>query len=94
MSCLYELNIKIDLYKYAMELVDTMNKEAVTWFAVGMVYLRSQKNMEAREHFKTALELDQLLPEAWLGYGHSFAYKNDHDQAIAAYKEARRLAPE
>lgn len=85
--------MKIELCEYAHELVDRMNKEAVTWYAVGLFYLYVKKNLEARTYFNKALEMDQFLQEAWLGYGHSFAFERDHEQAIDAYISCSRLAP-
>lgn len=84
----------IELYKYSTELVERKNMESVTWYAVGLVHLNAKKNTEARGYFKRALTLDNLLQEAWIGYGHSFAYEKEHEQAITAYMSASRLAPE
>ncbi|KAI7869829.1 uncharacterized protein EV154DRAFT_126729 [Mucor mucedo] len=93
-TCLFELNKMIELYKYSTELVERKNMESVTWYAVGLVHLNAKKNTEAREYFKRSLTLDNLLQEAWIGYGHSFAYEKEHEQAITAYMSASRLAPE
>lgn len=51
-TCLYELQMKDELYTLAQELVDRLNDKAVTWHAVGMYYLYIEKYPEARRYFR------------------------------------------
>ncbi|KAL1933161.1 hypothetical protein VTP01DRAFT_8839 [Rhizomucor pusillus] len=93
LTALYELRLKDKLYELAQELVTRLNDKAITWHAVGMYELYIGKYQEARKHFRLATELDQFCEYAWLGYGHSFAAENDHDQAISAYITCSKLIP-
>ncbi|CAO3614622.1 unnamed protein product [Mucor hiemalis] len=93
LSCLYELDMKIELYEYAQELVDRLNDEAVAWHAVGLYYLHVKKNLEARKYFTIALKNNRFFQQSWLGYGHSFSAEKDHEQAISAYLQCSRLIP-
>ncbi|KAI9273191.1 hypothetical protein EDC94DRAFT_594146 [Helicostylum pulchrum] len=93
LSCLYELDMKTELYEYAQELVDRMNDEAVAWHAVGLYYLYIKNNLDARKYFSKALTINQFFQQSWLGYGHSFSAEKDHEQAINAYMACSRLIP-
>jgi anaphase-promoting complex subunit 6 len=52
LSCLYELRKKTELYELAQDLVDRMNADAVTWYAVGTYYMCIQHYNEAKQYFK------------------------------------------
>ncbi|ORX53085.1 ApcC hetero-tetramer Cut9-Hcn1 [Hesseltinella vesiculosa] len=93
LACLYELRRKSELYELAQELVDRLNNEAVTWYAVGMYYLCVKRYAEARQYFSQSTSMDQHFEASWLGFGHAFAAEHDHEQAINAYLECTKLVP-
>merc|ERR1712176_1109390 len=43
--------------------------------------------------FHKALSLEHSFAPAWIAYGHAFAYHDESDQALAAYRTASRLFP-
>ncbi|KAI9263059.1 hypothetical protein BY458DRAFT_534429 [Sporodiniella umbellata] len=51
LSCLYELNQKMQLYVYAQEIVNDSKKDAIKWHAVGLYYLFIKRNTDAKRYF-------------------------------------------
>jgi len=47
---------------------------------------------KARQFFNRSISYDTNFVHAWFGFGHSFAQKDEHDSALAAYTTAARLA--
>uniref|UniRef100_T1JHN4 peptidylprolyl isomerase n=1 Tax=Strigamia maritima TaxID=126957 RepID=T1JHN4_STRMM len=90
-ACLVELKKSNALFYLAHRLVDLYPEKAISWFATGCYYLLIGKNDPARRYLSKATTLDRVLGPAWLGYGHSFAVENEHDQAMAAYFKASQL---
>lgn len=108
-TCLYELGEKSKLYELAQDLVDKLNDNPVSWYAVGIYYMYIKRYGEARRYFRyvvpsrrivdvwlvnsQATTMDPYFEASWLGYGHAFAAENDHDQAINAYLTCSKLIP-
>ncbi|KAI8340121.1 hypothetical protein BC941DRAFT_348821 [Chlamydoabsidia padenii] len=93
LSCLYELKRKTELYELAQDLVDRMNADAVTWYAVGTYYMCIQQYNEAKQYFNQSTKLDSHFEAAWLGLGHAFAAERDYEDAISAYQACSNLVP-
>jgi anaphase-promoting complex subunit 6 len=53
--------------------------------------LAINKVAEARRYFSKASMMDPHFGPAWIGFAHTFAAENEHDQAISAYSTAARL---
>ncbi|ORE16257.1 hypothetical protein BCV71DRAFT_244739 [Rhizopus microsporus] len=51
LACLFELDMKIELYEYAHELADKSQHEDIAYHAIGLYYLYIKKNQEARRFF-------------------------------------------
>ncbi|KAJ8654393.1 hypothetical protein O0I10_009961 [Lichtheimia ornata] len=92
-TCLYELGEKSKLYELAQDLVDKLNDNPISWYAVGIYYMYIKRYGEARRYFSQATTMDPYFEASWLGYGHAFAAENDHDQAINAYLTCSKLIP-
>jgi anaphase-promoting complex subunit 6 len=90
-SILYELQEKSKLFILGHQLVDALPNEAISWYAVGTYYLTIGKHHEARRYFTKSSTMDPLFGIAWIGFGHSFAFESEHDQAISAYSTASRI---
>jgi tetratricopeptide (TPR) repeat protein len=59
---------------------------------VGVMQMRLNKHEEALDAFETALGHDSRTFEAWLGKGYALAGLNRNDEAIEAFRHAKRLA--
>ncbi|CAO3679829.1 unnamed protein product [Rhizopus microsporus] len=93
LACLFELDMKIELYEYAHELADKSQHEDIAYHAIGLYYLYIKKNQEARRFFTKAINLNQFAEHSWLGYAQSFSAEKDHEQAISAYMTCIRHIP-
>jgi anaphase-promoting complex subunit 6 len=91
LACLFELNLKNALFLISHDLADNHPEEPCTWLAVGIYYLAVGKVAEARRYFSKASMMDPHFGPAWIGFAHTFAAENEHDQAISAYSTAARL---
>lgn len=91
LACLYELGLKNALFLISHDLADHHPDEPCTWLAVGIYYLAINKVAEARRYFSKASMMDPHFGPAWIGFAHTFAAENEHDQAISAYSTAARL---
>jgi len=89
--CLVELKMKTQLFFCAHHLVEAYPTSAISWFAVASYYYLIKKYEMARRFFHKAIQLQQYFAPAWIGFGHSFALKDESDQAMAAYRTATRL---
>ncbi|KAG0228670.1 anaphase promoting complex subunit cdc16 [Actinomortierella wolfii] len=89
--CLYELDMKNDLFLLVHDLVDQHPNHAVAWFGVGVYYYLIGNMAEARRYFSKSSTIDSHYGPAWIGFGHSFAAEGEHDQAIAAYATSSKL---
>ncbi|KAG0248983.1 anaphase promoting complex subunit cdc16 [Actinomortierella ambigua] len=89
--CLYELDMKNELFLLVHDLVDQHPHHAVAWFGVGVYYYLIGNMAEARRYFSKSSTVDSHYGPAWIGFGHSFAAEGEHDQAIAAYATSSKL---
>jgi anaphase-promoting complex subunit 6 len=90
-ATLYELQEKRKLFVLGHQLVDALSNEAISWYAVGTYYLTIGKHHDARRYFTKSSAMDPLFGIAWIGFGHSFAFESEHDQAISAYSTASKI---
>ncbi|KAJ4839208.1 Cell division cycle protein 16 [Turnera subulata] len=88
-----ELGNSNELYIMACNLVKDYPQKALSWFAVGCYYYCIKKYNQARRYFSKATSLDGTFAPAWIGYGNSYAAKEEGDQAMSAYRHAARLFP-
>ncbi|KAG1474779.1 hypothetical protein G6F56_000148 [Rhizopus delemar] len=93
LSCLFELDQKMQLYTFAQRSVNEFKNEATTWHAVGLYYLYIKKNTEAKRYFIQAINMKKFAKYSWLGYAHAFSAEKEHDQAIDAYKICLETMP-
>eukprot|EP00466_Bigelowiella_natans_P006498 jgi/Bigna1/38873/e_gw1.28.15.1 len=89
--CLVELNLKTQLFFLAHQLVESYPTKPISWFAVAAYYYLIRKYEMARRFFHKSIQIEQYFAPAWIGFGHSFAMKDESDQAMAAYRTATRL---
>lgn len=93
----YELGYTIPLYELSHQLVQNDPDHSIAWYAIGTYYLLKKKYEEARRFYgritlsKHGINVNSRIPEAWIGFGHSFSNAGEHDQAISAYKTAVML---
>ncbi|KAI8926151.1 hypothetical protein BC831DRAFT_457702 [Entophlyctis helioformis] len=81
------------LFVLAHQLVETIPKSHITWFAVATYYIHIGKHAEARAYYtKAAASMPDFAP-GWIGFGHTFALENEHDQAMSAYSTVLRDFP-
>lgn len=88
---MYELNLKNRLFLLSHDLSERYSEKAVSWFAVGVYYYSTNKNLDARRYFSKASVMDPNFGPAWIGFAHTFAVEGEHEQAISAYSTAGRL---
>ncbi|KAI8384797.1 uncharacterized protein BYT42DRAFT_612470 [Radiomyces spectabilis] len=93
LTCLYELKMKTEIYQLAEYLVDRLNNEPATWYAVGIYYMSCQRYAEARHYLRQATIMNPHYEAAWLLQGHAFAAEFDHEEAIDAYKNCATRVP-
>lgn len=91
LACLYELELRNALFLISHDLADHHPDEPCTWLAIGVYYLAINRVAEARRYFSKASMMDPHFGPAWIGFAHTFAAENEHDQAISAYSTAARL---
>lgn len=88
-----ELRKKNELFRRAHKLVEEYPERALSWFAVGCYYLCTQQYDSARRYFGKATTIENSFAAAWIGFGNAFAFQDESDQAMAAYRTAARLFP-
>jgi len=92
-ASLVMLDMKNVVFYVAHQLVNAYPQAAVAWFTAGCYYYLIKKYEHARRFFNKALTLDHNFAPAWIAYGHAFAYHDESDQALAAYRTASRRFP-
>jgi len=92
-ASLVMLDMKSALFYVAHQLVNAYPSTPVAWFTAGCYYFMVKKYEHARRFFHKSLSLDHNFAPAWIAYGHAFAYHDESDQALAAYRTASRLFP-
>jgi tetratricopeptide (TPR) repeat protein len=91
LACLVHMGNKSRLFFVAHRLVAAYPRRAVSWHAVGCYYLLLGALEVARRFFHKATRLDALCPYAWVGFGHTFSYQDESEQALLSYRTAHRL---
>eukprot|EP01017_Pseudomicrothorax_dubius_P042287 TRINITY_DN6889_c0_g1_i5.p1 TRINITY_DN6889_c0_g1~~TRINITY_DN6889_c0_g1_i5.p1 ORF type:complete len:577 (-),score=145.35 TRINITY_DN6889_c0_g1_i5:36-1766(-) len=91
--CLLELNYLGELYYCAHNLVENYSGHPLPWFAVGVYYFLNKKYETARKYFQKANLLDRNFAPSWLAFAHSFAVRDESDQAMSVYRTCARLFP-
>jgi anaphase-promoting complex subunit 6 len=107
-ACMYHLSyLHSKLFVLAHELVDKEPENPISWYAVGVYYLSSNKWSQARQYFRLALVVQQKSPSlidcsktslmdprfgpAWIAFAHTFALEGEHDHAVTAYSTCTRM---
>ncbi|CCH59916.1 hypothetical protein TBLA_0C01010 [Henningerozyma blattae CBS 6284] len=91
-SSLYEQDAKNKLFLISHKLSQNLPNSEVTWFSIRHILIFSiNKINEARKNFSKSSLIDSSFAPAWLGFAHTFAIENEHDQAISAYSTASRF---
>lgn len=88
---LVKLDKTNELFKLAHKLVDTYPDSHVSWYAVACYYVAIGNCEAAKRFFHKCTLLDPQFGEGWIGYGHSFAVEQEHDQAMNCYVKAAKL---
>lgn len=88
---LVKLDKTNELFKLAHKLVDTFPDNSISWYAVACYYVCIGNCEAAKRYFHKCTLLDPQFGEGWIGYGHSFAVEQEHDQAMNCYVKAAKL---
>lgn len=78
-SCL-ELNLRNDLFIKAHHLTKKNPERAISWYAVGVYYMCTERYENARRFFGKANSIDRYFAPAWVGFGNAFAAQDEADQ--------------
>jgi len=93
-ACMYHLkHLHSRLFILAHELVDKEPELPMSWLAVGVWYLISQKWRDARQYLSKATIMNPRFAPGWIAFAHTFALEGEHEHAITAYSTAARLFP-
>ncbi|GAM29254.1 hypothetical protein SAMD00019534_124300 [Acytostelium subglobosum LB1] len=91
LSSMYELAMKNELFYTCHQLIENHTQPAIAWYGIACYYHLIQNSEMTQKAFNKSTTLDPKLGAAWLGFGHYFASKGEHDQAMSAYRTASRL---
>jgi anaphase-promoting complex subunit 6 len=92
-NILVELGRKSELYNLANDLVTNDPKSALGWYAVGCYYYSTQKYEQARKYFTKSTQIDGKFVPSWIALGHSYAFTDETDFAMNAYRMGGKLYP-
>ncbi|KZP25131.1 TPR-like protein [Athelia psychrophila] len=91
-ACMYHLpHLHSKLFMLAHEMVDREPENPVSWYAVGVWYLASNKWSQARQYFSKTSLMDPRFGPAWIAFAHTFALESEHDHAVTAYSTCARM---
>ncbi|KAF9234137.1 hypothetical protein BU15DRAFT_90109 [Melanogaster broomeanus] len=91
-ACMYHLShLHSKLFVLAHELVDREPENPISWYAVGVYYLSSNKWSQARQYFSKTSLMDPRFGPAWIAFAHTFAMEGEHDHAVTAYSTCARM---
>ncbi|KAG8213232.1 hypothetical protein J3R82DRAFT_11698 [Butyriboletus roseoflavus] len=91
-ACMYHLSyLHSKLFVLAHELVDKEPENPISWYAVGVYYLSSNKWSQARQYFSKTSLMDPRFGPAWIAFAHTFAMEGEHDHAVTAYSTCARM---
>jgi anaphase-promoting complex subunit 6 len=88
---LVELKLTSELFQVAHKLVAAYPQHAIAWFAVGCYYFLLRKLDLARRFFYKSTRCDCFFAAGWLGFGHTFSFTDESDQALLSYRTSHRL---
>lgn len=88
---LVELSLTSELFHVAHKLVAAYPHHAIAWFAVGCYYFRLRKLDFARRFFYKSTRCDCFFAPGWIGFGHTFSFTDESDQALLSYRTSHRL---
>ena len=88
-----ELSLKTELFYMAHELINTRNKNATSWYAVGCYYWVCKKLEYAQKYLQKTVKIDPRLTVAWVVLGHALAAQEESEHSISAFRAAARLQP-
>ena len=77
----------------AHELINSRNKKATSWYAVGCYYWVCKKLEHAQKYLQKTVKIDPRLTVAWVVLGHVLAAQEESEHAISAFRAAARLQP-
>ncbi|KAF9223525.1 TPR-like protein [Gyrodon lividus] len=91
-ACMHHLShLRSKLFVLAHELVDKEPENPISWYAVGVYYLSSNKWSQARQYFSKTSLMDPRFGPAWVAFAHTFAMEGEHDHAVTAYSTCVRM---
>ncbi|EGC32404.1 hypothetical protein DICPUDRAFT_155646 [Dictyostelium purpureum] len=91
-SSLFELQLTNELYYTCHQLIDSFSQNSsISWYGIACYYQLIQNSDLTQKFFTKATTLNSRIGAFWLGFGHFFATKGEHDQAMAAYRTSSRL---
>lgn len=88
---LLALSKTTELFSLAHKLIDSFPDLLIAWFAVGCYYYSIENFEAAKRFFHKCTLLDPQHGASWIGYGHSFAVEQEHDQAMNCYVKAAKV---
>ena len=88
---LVELKLTSELFHLSHKLVESYPTGALSWFSVGAYYFLLRKLDLARRFFYKSTRMDAFFAPGWIGFGHTFSFTDESDQALLAYRTAHRL---
>eukprot|EP00002_Diphylleia_rotans_P038986 TRINITY_DN8942_c0_g1_i1.p1 TRINITY_DN8942_c0_g1~~TRINITY_DN8942_c0_g1_i1.p1 ORF type:complete len:531 (-),score=106.12 TRINITY_DN8942_c0_g1_i1:365-1957(-) len=91
LGVLYELGSSNELYRVSCPLMDENPDRPISLYSVGCYYLSIGNIALARKFFSKSVTVDDRFSPGWIGYGHTFALKDESDQAIAAYRTCSQV---
>ncbi|CAD7972416.1 unnamed protein product [Amoebophrya sp. A25] len=87
------LENKTLVFCIAHQLLKAYPNHGISWYASGCYYYMARRYETARKFFSKATLLEHNFAPAWVAYGHAFAFQEESDQALTAYRTASRLFP-
>ena len=79
-----------ELFIYASRLVESYPTKALSWYTIACYYYVTNNQDQSRKYFSKASEMEELVGESLIGFGHSFAADGEHDLDLIAYCSASR----
>ncbi|KAF2074387.1 hypothetical protein CYY_004321 [Polysphondylium violaceum] len=90
-SSMFELQKTNELYYTCNQLIENFTQSPISWYGVASYYQLIQNYELSLKFFTKSTSIDSRIGPSWLAFGHHFANKGEHDQAMAAYRTSSRL---
>jgi len=90
-ATLVALSKTTELFTIAHKLIDSFPDLLISWYAVACYYYSIENYEAAKRFFHKCTLLDAQHGGSWIGYGHSFAVEQEHDQAMNCYVKAAKV---